>query len=73
MKTNCRKFEPKIVYYRNYKNFTNEFARENMVNRLSVTEINTNDRGFEKFFKIYGDAHFAKEEIYYRQETNYQS
>ena len=67
MKTNCRKLELKIVHYKNYKNFTDELVRENLVNQLSVTEINTNDRGFEKFFKIYGDAHFAKEEIYYRK------
>ena len=63
MKINFRKIEPKIGQYKNYNNFTNELFRENLVNQLSISEINTNDRGFE-FFKIYGEACFAKEEIY---------
>ena len=56
MKTNFRKLEPKIVHYRNYKNFTNELFRENLVNQLSVTEINTNGRRFDKFLKICGEV-----------------
>ena len=61
MKINFRKLEPKILQYRNYKNFTNKLFRENLVNQLLVNEINTNNRGFEKFFKIYGGARFTKE------------
>ena len=49
MKTNFRKLETKIAHYRKYKNFTN------LVNQLSVTEINANDRSFDKFFKICGE------------------
>ena len=63
MKINFRKIEPKIGQYKNYNNFTNELFRENLVNQLSISEINANDRGFE-FFKIYGEACFVKEEIY---------
>ena len=39
MRTNFHKLEPKIVHYRNYDNFTNKLFRENLVNPLSVTEI----------------------------------
>ena len=55
MKTNFRKLQPKIVHYRNYKNFTNELLSVNLVNRLSITKINTNDKSFDKFFKICGE------------------
>ena len=40
-RTNFRKLGPKIVHYKNYKNFKNELFTENLVNQLSVTEINT--------------------------------
>ena len=60
MKINFRKIEHKIGQYRNYNNFTNELFRENLVNQLSINEINTNDMGVE-IFKIYGEACFAKE------------
>ena len=63
MKINFRKIEPKIGQYKNYNNFTNELFRENLVNQLSISEINKNDRGLE-FFEIYGEACFVKEEIY---------
>ena len=56
LKTNFHKPEPKIVQYRNYKNFTNELFRENLVNQLSVTETKANDRSFDKFFKICGEV-----------------
>ena len=56
MKTNFYKLEPKVAQYRNYKNFTNELFRENLVNQLSNTEIKANDRGFDKFFKICGEV-----------------
>ena len=39
MRTNFHKLETKIVHYRNYDNFTNKLFRENLVNPLSVTEI----------------------------------
>ena len=45
---NFCKLEPKVVHYRNYKNFTNKLFSENLVNQLSVTEVNTNDSGFGK-------------------------
>ena len=56
LKTNFRKLEPKIVHYRNSENFTNELFRENLVNQLSATETNANDRSFDKFFIICGEV-----------------
>ena len=44
MKANFCKFEPEILHYRNNNNFINELFRKNLVNQLSVTGINTNDK-----------------------------
>ena len=52
MQTNICRLEPKILYQRNFKNFTNELFRENLVNQLQVTEANTNDKASKMFFKM---------------------
>ena len=60
------------MHYRNYKNFTNKFFRENIDFRkyqISVTEININNKGFDKFFKMCGkvlDRHARRKKKYNR-------
>ena len=56
MKRHFRELEPKIVHYKNCKNFTNDLLRENLLSQLSVTEINANDKSFDKFLKRCGEV-----------------
>ena len=52
LKTNYEKLKPRIVNYRDYKNFCNNTFRQILSDKLSTKNINTNCSGFEKFLQI---------------------
>ena len=52
MKTNYEKLKPRLVNYRDYKNFCNDTFRQIFLEKLSTKNINTNCSSFEKFLQI---------------------
>ena len=52
MKTTYEKLKPRIVNYRDYKNFCNDTFRQILLEKLAAENINTNCNGFEKFLQI---------------------
>ena len=56
MKTTDEKLKPRIVSYRDYKNFCSDTFRQILLEKLSTENINTNSSGFEKFLQICIDA-----------------
>ena len=52
MKTTYEKLKPRIVNYRDYKNFCNDTFRQILLEKLSTENINTNCSDFEKFLQI---------------------
>ena len=52
VKTTYEKLKPRIVNYRNYKNFRNDAFRQILMDKLSTEKNNTNCSGFEKFLQI---------------------
>ena len=51
-KTTYEKLKPRIVNYRDYKNFCNDTHRHFLLDKLSTEIININCSGFEKFLQI---------------------
>ena len=51
-----KKYQPKIINYRSYKNFSNEKYRETLINNLSKENFINNDDGFQRFCHISLDA-----------------
>ena len=51
-----KKYQPKIINYRSYKNFSNEKCRETLINNLSKENFINNDDGFQSFCHISLDA-----------------
>ena len=51
-----KKYQPKIINYRSYKNFSNEKYRETLINNLSKESFINNDDGFERFCHTSLDA-----------------
>ena len=56
MKKTYERLKPRIVNYRDYKNFCNDTFRQILMEKLSTENINTNCSGFEKFLQICIDA-----------------
>ena len=52
---NLVKLKPRIVNYRNYKNFCNDTFRQIFLEKLSTENINTNCSGFESFLQTFID------------------
>ena len=52
MKTTYEKLKPRIVNYRDYKNFCNDAYRHILLDKLTTEIININCSGFEKFLQI---------------------
>ena len=50
------KYQPKIINYRSYNNFSNEKYRETLINNLSKENFINNDDGFQRFCHISLDA-----------------
>ena len=49
MKTSHRKSQPKIIYYRNYKNFSNGIFRESLQKIFSQNVVNSCDKDVDDF------------------------
>ena len=56
MRKSFKKYQPKIMNYRSYKNFSNEKYRETLINNLSKENFINNDDGFQRFCHISLDA-----------------
>ena len=52
MKTTFEKLKPNIIHYRNYRKFSNDKFRENLISRLSTENIRVDCNGMEKFLQI---------------------
>ena len=52
MKTTYERLKPRIVNYRDYKNFCNDTFWQVLLEKLSTENINTNWSGFEKPLQI---------------------
>ena len=50
MKTTFEKLKPNIIHYRNYRKFSNDKFRENLISRLSTENIRADCNGTEKVF-----------------------
>ena len=49
MRKNFKKLKPRVISYRSYKPFSNEFFRECLLGKLSQQTFVNNDYGFERF------------------------
>ena len=52
MKKSFRKFQPRLINYRSYKNFSNEAFRECLLEKLSKEIFEHNDDGLQRFCDI---------------------
>ena len=52
IKSTFQKLMPRIIHYRNYKNFQNDKFREDLISKLSTSVLNENDEGFSMFFDL---------------------
>ena len=52
MKTTFEKLKPNIIYYRNYRKFSNDKFRENLASHFSTENIRVDSNGMEKFLQI---------------------
>ena len=52
MRKSFKKYQPGIISYRSYKNFSNAAFRETLIKKLSNENLVNNDNGFEKFCDI---------------------
>ena len=52
MRKSFKKYQPKIINYRSYKNFSNGKYRKTLINNLSKENFITNDDGFQRFCHI---------------------
>ena len=49
MKTTFEKLKPNIIHYRNYRKFSKDKFRENLISRLSTENSRVDCNGMEKF------------------------
>ena len=52
MKTIIEKLKPNIIHYRNYRKFSNDKFRKNLISRLSTENTRVDCNGMEKFLHI---------------------
>ena len=52
MKKSFRKFHPRLINYRSYKNFSNEAFRKCLLEKLSKEIFENNDEGLQRFCDI---------------------
>ena len=56
MRKSFKKYQPNIITYRSYKEFSNEKDRDTLINSLSKENFINNDDGFQRFCHISLDA-----------------
>ena len=49
METSYKKTQPKIIHYRNYKNFSNDILRELLQKNVPANLVNSYDKDFDDF------------------------
>ena len=52
MKTSLERLTPRVINYRDYKSFENNFFRKELLYELSNVTLGENANGFEEFIKI---------------------
>ena len=52
LKKSFRKFHPRLINYRSYKNFSSEAFRESLLEKLSKEIFENNDEGLQRFCNI---------------------
>ena len=52
MKTRFEKLKPNVMHYRDYRKFSNERFRKNLISHLSTENIRVDFNGMEKFLQI---------------------
>ena len=52
VKTTFEKLKPNIIHYRNYRKFSNDKFRENLISRLLTENTRVDCNGMEKFLQI---------------------
>ena len=53
MKTNFRKFQPRIIHYRDYKNFQNDRYRDELTQKLSNIVSESNNIKLKEFLSTW--------------------
>ena len=49
MRKRIKKFQPRVIHYRSYKHFSNEYSRKCLLEKLSQEVLVNNDDGFRRF------------------------
>ena len=49
MRKRCKKFQPNIISYKSYDNFSNLCIRETLINKSSNENLLNNDIDFQRF------------------------
>ena len=52
MRKMFKKFQPRVIHYRSYKHFSNEYFRKCLLEKLSKEVLINNDNGFQRFLFI---------------------
>ena len=52
MRKRFKKFQPRVIHYRSYKYFSNEYFRKCLLGELSKEVLVNNDDGFQSFCDI---------------------
>ena len=52
MKTTFEKLQPNIIHYKDYRKFSSDKFRENLISRLSTEKIRVDCNGMRKFLQI---------------------
>ena len=52
MRKRSKKFQPRVIHYRSYKHFSNEYFRICLLEKLSKDVLVNNDDGFQRFCDI---------------------
>ena len=71
MKTTFEKLKPNIIHCRDYRKFSNEKSRENLISRLSTENTRVDCNGMEKFLQICIETldNFAPQKKKYSRKT----
>ena len=70
MKTNFKKFEPRIIHYRDYKNFQNDQYRNKLTPKLSNIVPKNNNIRLNELLSICMDTRFRNQFLKNRTDKN---
>ena len=52
MRKRFKQFQPRVIHYRSYKHFSNQYFRKYLLEKLSKEVLVNNDNGFQRFCDI---------------------